>query len=135
MQLDPLRTTTTVDSKTAEEALALAIRLQQARGDRVSIDELQRTADEAGIDRVYLESALHQVSQKQVAKEQGTAFQRIRIIPFVVAIVGAVFALSLVNMDGHNIPPPFYIAIVAAWFAVSRVRRRSCRSVRRRFRD
>lgn len=53
-----------VDAKTAQDALALAIRLQQEKGSEVSLEELHRTADEAGIDRVYLDRALHQVSRK-----------------------------------------------------------------------
>ena len=56
---------TSIDTKTAEQAMALAIRLQQASGDRVPIAELRKTAEEAGIDKVYLESAIKQVTKRR----------------------------------------------------------------------
>ena len=43
-----------VDVKTAELALTLAIQWQQERGERISVEERQRTTDEAGIDRESL---------------------------------------------------------------------------------
>jgi hypothetical protein len=94
---DHLETPSSVDAKTAEETLALALRLQQERGERISIEELQRTADEAGIDRIYLEGALKQVAQK--AHEQELEAQAapcenrrytIMAIAFSVAVVMAV---------------------------------------------
>jgi hypothetical protein len=56
-----------VDAKTAEKALALAIRIQQKRGEQISMEELQRTADEAGIDRESLQLALEHLKTTEVA--------------------------------------------------------------------
>jgi len=85
---------TSVDAKTAEEALALAVRLQQEKGDRVSIEELQRTADEAGIDRESLHRALHQVSTTAVVPAPR---RRINALPIVAmsAVVMIVLSKSL----------------------------------------
>jgi len=77
---------TTVDAKTAEEALALAIRLQQERGERVSIEELQRTADEAGIDRISLHKALDHLSNQATSEVVETDPKPNAIAPILVLI-------------------------------------------------
>jgi hypothetical protein len=64
MQLDPLKKLTSIDAKTAQETLALALRLQQEHGERVTIEELHRTAAEAGIHPIYLEKALRRVTHR-----------------------------------------------------------------------
>jgi len=133
---DHLETPTSVDAKTAEEALALALRLQQERGDRVSVEELQRTADEAGIDRVYLESALRQVAHKEVHETQVMVPQRRRIMVMATAMAIAV----LIAMVGKGAPEafdsPFFIfalifGMLGARFAIKRSS--DCSGRRRRF--
>jgi len=62
MQFDSLKAQTSIDAKTAQETLALALRLQQEHGERVTLDELHRTAAEAGIDPIYLEQALRRTT-------------------------------------------------------------------------
>ena len=82
-------TETSIDANTAQEALALAIRLQQETGERVTMDELRRTAIEAGIDAKYLEGAL-----KQVAGKAPTSAERFVPQKHIVTIaVLAVFSL------------------------------------------
>ena len=136
MQLDPLKTQSSVDAKTAQEALALAIRLQQEKGERVSIEELQRTADEAGIDRVYLESALHQVAQKAEVVPELPISRR----PYCAIAMGAMISMSVVVLmsrtsgDSHS-----HIYLLALCF-MAIVARRAMRSSgpgtpRRRFRN
>lgn len=137
MQLDPLRAQTSVDAKTAQETLALAIRLQQEKGDRISIEELQRTADEAGIDRVYLESALHQVSQKAEPVHQPLMPDR-RMLAILVAIaVVFMAALGTVpgGIHGRTHSPIIYLAVFAVFMLARRSFRASWRGFRGRHRD
>ncbi|MDR3692699.1 MAG: hypothetical protein P4L46_25185 [Fimbriimonas sp.] len=137
MHLDPLKPRTTVDAKTAEEALALAIRLQQEKGERVPLEELQRTADEAGIDRVYLESALHQVTQAQQTpaleqEEQESFPRRARIRAMMMATFIAVMMVSLIG-QGHHAPVfPFFVSAFVAALVVFRLKTSRTRGGRRR---
>ncbi len=119
------QTPASVDSKTAEEALKLALRLQAEKGERVSVEELQRTADEAGIDRVYLESALHQVTQKAEAQERALSLQaqeglrcRSRRISFMLAgVVAAVFVLLMrAEPEALGSRTPIFAFIIAVLF-------------------
>ncbi len=133
MKLDPLKSQPTVDAKTAQEALALAIRLQQEKGERVSIDELQRTADEAGIDRVYLESALHQVTKKQVeVPAEPMNRRRIGIIAAAAAIAMMVAVMASAPHGGEP-TPVFYAALAIVAISLRGFLRGSRR--RRRWRD
>jgi len=65
---------TSVDAETAQKALSLALRLQQEQGERVSVEELHRTADEAGIDRVSLERALNHITSLRSTNQTQQAF-------------------------------------------------------------
>jgi hypothetical protein len=138
MAHDPLRTQASVDSRTAEEALSLAIRLQQQKGERVSIEELQRTAEEAGIDRVYLESALHQISQKAALEKESAHESSLRKRRFILigisAVVAILVAVLLGDSPGTEKPPALLISLVMFAFVSRRI---ICRTggwpLRRRF--
>jgi hypothetical protein len=116
---DHLETPTSVDAKTAEEALALAVRLQQERGERVSIEELQRTADEAGIDRDCLEGALRQVTQKAKETEQVAVRQTTRFTVMAVAMSIAVLIAVIGRVAPEVIDSPFFfVAVIGGAFLV-----------------
>src|ERR1019366_464883 len=104
-----------VDAKTAEETLALALRLQQERGERVSLEELQRTADEAGIDRVYLEGALRQVAKKTQMQEQlqeeeqlVVPRQKKRFIVMGIAMAVAILITTIGRVAPEVVESPFF---------------------------
>ena len=100
MQFDPLRAQNSVDAKTAQEALALAIRLQQEKGERVTMDELHRISVEAGIDPVYLDSALHQLTYRAPAITARVLPQK-QVVPIVVALVFLMYSMVVLNW-GHD---------------------------------
>jgi hypothetical protein len=131
---DHLETPSSVDAKTAEETLALALRLQQERGERVSLEELQRTADEAGIDRVYLEGALKQVTQKaqdeQLAAQDNLIHNR-RLIVMGAAFATAVIVALFVTHSGGRFPGGLMAFVFVPVFA-RRLLFRDVRSGRRR---
>jgi|GEM_PF-2195053 len=139
MQLDPLKTPRSVDAKTAEEALSLALRLQQERGERISIDELQKTADEAGIDREYLESALQQVTTRHIQPPEIEKIPRRfepRMIVMMAAGIAVGFSVMTLFLAEGNIHPlrivllPFFLAMIAARLLA----RRACKE-KRSFKD
>ena len=150
MVRDQLENQTSVDAKTAEETLALAIRLQQEQGQRISIEELHRTAEEAGIDRVYVQSALeqvhkaqqkeqiaHEVEFKQVASEETYSRGRNRYRSMMMGmIVAMVMILYVSHGAGGRVLPLFFIMM----FAMTVLKRTNgfgtCQNgSRRRFRD
>ena len=135
MQLDPRKTQPSVDAKTAQEALALAIRLQQEKGERVSLEELQRTADEAGIDRVYLESALNQVSNKPVESTVEPVDRRRIIAMAGAAAIALITAIFLSAPHGGEPNPAFYAALAIVAIAVRGLVRGPRSRRRRRDRD
>lgn len=63
MDQELIRPETRIDAKTAEQALMLAIRLQEERGASFTLEQLHQTAAEAGIDQECLNEALKQVMQ------------------------------------------------------------------------
>ena len=136
MQHDPLRSESSIDKRTADEALALAVRLQQEYGDRVSMDELQRTADEAGIDRVYLESAIHRLTA-----EQSVPLESVRLRTMLLAMAVSVAFVLLLTVSASGQPRtfapivPLLIALFAAAIASRIVRKRRLRRARHRFRN
>lgn len=140
---DHLETPSTVDAKTAEEALALALRLQQEHGERVSLEELQQTADEAGIDRVYLQGALKQVTEKaqrqaqqQAEVQEALPLENRRIKVMAIACGIAVLVALVGRMAPEVLDSPGFIAafIIAAVTARKIVLGNRCGSSRRRFR-
>jgi uncharacterized membrane protein YeaQ/YmgE (transglycosylase-associated protein family) len=120
--------TESVDPKTAEEALALAIRLQQQQGERVTIDQLQKTADEAGIDPHYLEEALQRVqADKETHAVEAVADHR-RMLMILAMVMGMAMAMCAVILMQHGAmngthAVPMFPAFVAAIVAVTIVRR------------
>ena len=133
-----------VDAKTAEETLALALRLQQERGERVSLEELQRTADEAGIDRVYLEGALRQVAKKAQMQEQlqeeeqlVVPRQKKRFIVMGIAMAVAILITTIGRVAPEVVESPFFfIVLISAAIAARTVLvGRKSGAKRRWFRD
>lgn len=76
--------------------MALAIRLQQENGERVSIDDLRRTAVEAGIDPIYLETALNRIHTQAPAKAERLVPQR-HVVAIVVVAVFIMFSMVILN--------------------------------------
>ncbi len=136
LQNEP-QTRTTVDSKTAEEALALALRLQQEKGDRVSIEELHRTADEAGIDREYLDSALKHMAHKEEQAEVVSQYQRPRVFAMAVGMAVAVFIVMIARTAPEVAESPAFFASFALFALLGRkaMKGRMRDGTRRRFRD
>jgi hypothetical protein len=130
MEHEELRQHATVDEKTAQEALALALRLQSQNGPRISIDELNRTADEAGIDRAYVASALQQLSSPpQVIPDQHRSLARMALSA---GISAAIIACMVVSFQGHRSDraESFIILFVSALVAGTLARliaRKRCR--------
>ena len=91
MQQNQILAETSVDAKTAEKALALAIRLQQERGEQISIAELQRTADEAGIDRESLQRALDQLAKVEAEPRRLGAAPTLVICAVVLVVASMAF--------------------------------------------
>jgi hypothetical protein len=115
MHLDPLGSTQQVDTKTAEEALKLAARLQAEHGDKVSLDELHRTASEAGINSAYLNAALAQIQQQQSPK---TGISDAKLLG-IFAAMAMVFIAFVVIMTAEHGPPPKPIAAILVMFAMA----------------
>ena len=136
MQVDPLKTPRSVDAKTAEEALSLALRLQQERGERISIDELQKTAEEAGIDREYLESALQQVTTRQAQPPLQEEIQpRLNRKTRVMLAAGLAMGISLLTVlsaqGGDQNPKALFFPFLLLMFGIGffvRTERKKTRS-------
>jgi len=133
---DHLQNQTSVDAKTAEQTLALALRLQQEGGERVSLEELQRTADEAGIDRLSLERALHQVVHQNAQTNLEPQRRRRLITMAISAVMALTISLTMKGGTDHN--PFLFFLLVLACFALLAVRisfiRRERGTLRGRFR-
>lgn len=134
MQNESLRQEASVDAKTAEEALALAIRLQEERGEKIPIEQLNRTADEAGIDREYLVEALERVRQQKAEDQKKQALDdheqqrmRVRIVAMVVGMLVAM-GTAVMASSNHATPMPGYLwllfAMVAALVVAKKLRNR-----------
>jgi hypothetical protein len=118
-----------VDAKTAEEALSLALRLQQERGDRVPVAELHRVAEEAGIDPECLSDALRQLEDKKKADslkvEQSHVVSRERsrnVLSAAFVAIVVVIVASTPHGHGAYAYAPIGAALMAALFG-ARVRR------------
>lgn len=128
----PLEPKGSVDQKTAEEALALAIRLQQQGGDKVSIEQLQKTAEEAGIDREYLNEALAKIHAEKnappVPVTQDTSRETRRLRAMMASMFASMFVVMLAmkgsgSHDAELAMMPMISAMLAV-FVVIRIKRR-----------
>ena len=68
----------TVDAKTAQRALELAVKMQQDQGEQVSINELQRTAAEIGVAPEHVSEALRTIAAEKAAAEQAVSLRQAR---------------------------------------------------------
>ena len=98
MNLDHESQTPSIDAKAAEEALRLAVRLQHEGGERVSLEELDRTADEAGIDRAYLREALRRLQQQGQEEQSAARMLRVRVGRVFAGTMAAVVGIIVVIM-------------------------------------
>ena len=122
MNLDHGSENTSIDAKSAERALLLAVRLQEEGGRRVSLEELDKTADEAGIDRAYLREALsqlqHQRQEEQLAAQLVRA-RRGRLFVGAMTAVVAIVVVFLARSADWNNPAAHAALVVAAAAAVA----------------
>ncbi|HLK16078.1 MAG TPA: hypothetical protein VKT78_14825 [Fimbriimonadaceae bacterium] len=105
MNLDHGSQTPSIDAKSAEQALQLAIRLQQEGGERVSLEELDKTADEAGINRAYVREALRRLQQQGQEEQlvaQAARARLGRVFAGVMAALVAVIVLMLAESPDWN---------------------------------
>lgn len=122
-----LRTETTVDAKTAERALELALKIQQEQGDRVSIDELHRSAAELGVDPEHVSQALRKIEAEKAAKQHQANLSRSRLAAFASAGVVAILIVGLASRTHlfgiHQFP---IILAVMAILALKLIRGATC---------
>jgi hypothetical protein len=113
-----------VDAKTAERALEMAVQLQRERGELVSVDELHRTAAEAGIAPELVAEALKKIeAEKQMAEYNG-AQRRLGIIAIASGLIAASLALLLTLTHFHD-NTVLVIGFVVAIVVMRRIRRSS----------
>lgn len=125
MQYDPLKQREIkVDTKTAEEALALALRLQEERGEDVSIDQLNKTADEAGIEREYLEEALNRIRAEKSPAQADVELRQSRLgLIFAITVAVGMIGAVLTSAGPRYVSITPLVAMLAAFACVLFVRR------------
>ena len=108
-----------LDPKMAEEALALAIRLQQENADRVTLEELQRTAEEAGIHPAHLKSALKTLTEESQALPVPIYTEGRVALMALTAMFSFVAILADTSPHSNNAPLlPFMLTVLAVGLAL-----------------
>lgn len=116
MNLDHESLSPSIDAKSAEQALQIAVRLQQEGGQRVSLEELDKTAEEAGIDPAYVREALRRLQQQGQAQQSDTQKYRARLgrlfAGMMAGLVAALVVILARSPDWNNASA--HVALVAA---------------------